>query len=331
MDVDAFSVVHAPDWDRLRHLVGRRRLTGAEADELVRLYQLTATHLSMIQSAAPDPALVTRLSGLLARARSRIAGANEASWSDLGGFVLRRLPAALYRVRWPTLGVALAFVFLAGATGWWVAVTPDVQSALGTPAELHRYADEAFAAYYSANPAPSFAAQVWTNNAWIAAQSIGLGITGVFPVWVLGQNAVGVGAAAGVMAAYGALGPFFGLILPHGLLELTAVFVATAAGLRIFWAWVAPGPTTRGRAVAREARSLVTVALGLVGVLAVAGLVEAFVTPSSLPGPARIGVGVAVWVAFWAYVLTLGRTAARSGETGDLDDDRAGYTTVVSG
>ena len=34
---------------------------------------------------------------------------------------------------------------------------------------------------------------------------------------------------------------FFGLILPHGILELTAVFVAAGVGLRLFWSWVEPG------------------------------------------------------------------------------------------
>lgn len=331
MDVDAFSAVHGAEWDRFRDLVRRRRLTGPEVDELVSLYQVTATHLSMIQSSAPDPALVARLSGLLARARVTITGSHEPSWSDLGEFVLRTLPVALYRVRWWTVAVALAFCSLAAVTGWWVATTPDAQAGLGTPTELQQYADEAFEAYYSASPAPSFAAQVWTNNAWIAAQSIGLGITGVFPVWVLGQNAVAVGAAAGVMAAYDRLGVFLGLILPHGLLELTAIFVAGAAGLRIFWAWVAPGPVPRGRSVAREARSLVTVALGLVAVLALAGLVEAFVTPSALPGPVKVGVGALVLATFWAYPLTLGRRAARAGVSGDLDEDRAGYVAPTAG
>lgn len=329
--MDAFTAVHEPQWRRFESLARRRRLSGPEADELVNLYQVTATHLSMVQSAAPDPVLVARLSGILAGGRSAIAGSHEPSLSDVGPFFLRSLPAALYRIRWWTLAVALAFCTLAAISGWWVATTPDAQAALGTPAELQRYADETFEAYYSASPAPSFAAQVWTNNAWIAAQSIGLGITGIFPIWVLGQNAVAVGAAAGVMAAYERLGVFLGLILPHGLLELTAIFVAGAAGLKIFWAWVAPGPKPRGRSVATEARALMTVAVGLVLVLALSGLVEAFVTPSGLPGPAKVAIGAAVLAAYWTYPLTLGRRAVRSGETGDLDEDRAGYGVRTAG
>jgi hypothetical protein len=57
MDLDVFVAAHRTEWDRLDALLRRRRsLTGTEADELVTLYQRTATHLSLIQSSAPDPA-----------------------------------------------------------------------------------------------------------------------------------------------------------------------------------------------------------------------------------------------------------------------------------
>ncbi len=76
MDLDAFSAVHAGTWARLEQLSKQRHLTGAESDELVRLYQLVATHLSTVRSTAPDPALVARLSYVLGRARAAIACAH---------------------------------------------------------------------------------------------------------------------------------------------------------------------------------------------------------------------------------------------------------------
>src|SRR5699024_6523760 len=144
---------------------------------------------------------------------------------------------------------------------------PAALSRMGTPHARAQYASQAFEAYYSNFPAPDFAAQVWTNNAWIAARAIGGGITGVFPIWMLVQNAHGVGMAGAVMAEHGYLEQFFGLILPHGLMELTAIFVAVGAGVKLCWAWIAPGPRTRSRALAEEGRSLVSVAIGLVVVL----------------------------------------------------------------
>ncbi|OKJ70291.1 hypothetical protein AMK30_25660 [Streptomyces sp. CB02460] len=59
MDLDVFVHSHRVEWDRLDHpRAGGRRLTGAEADELVDLYQCTATHPSLIPSSPPDPLLV---------------------------------------------------------------------------------------------------------------------------------------------------------------------------------------------------------------------------------------------------------------------------------
>ena len=74
------------------------------------------------------------------------------------------------------------------------------------------------------------------------------------------QNAVNVGATGGLMASCDRLDLFFGLITPHGLLELSCIFVAAAAGPQIFWAWVAPGRRPRGAALASEGRALATVA-----------------------------------------------------------------------
>lgn len=329
VDLDAYQVARAEQWRRLDQLARSRRRTGAESDELVRLYQSAATDLSVIRSAAPDPDAVSRLSQRVARARSAIVGAHEPSWRDVGVFVGESLPAALYRIRWWTVAVMVTFVGLAVLAGWWVATQPDALAAMGTPAERQQYVDHAFAEYY--DPGAGFAAMVWTNNAWLTAVCVAAGITGIGPVYLLISNAVNVGAVGGMMGAHGELALFLQLIAPHGLLELTAVFVAGAAGLRIFWTWVDPGPRTRGRALAEEGRALFTVAVGLVGVLAVSGLVEGFVTGSGLPWGAKVTIGAAALAAFWTYVLVLGRRAVRAGATGDLDPDRAGYAVPLAG
>lgn len=331
VDLDAFAAVHEQEWERLEALTRTRSLTGGEVDEFTRLYQATAGHLSVVRTQAPDPALVSRLSALLGEARARLAGTREFGWRDLGQFFLVTLPLAFHRVRWWTAGAGAFFVAVAVLAGWWFTLSPAAAAAVGTPDELRQYAEEAFAAYYSDNPAPDFAAQVWTNNAWIAFQAIGGGITGVFPLYVLYANAVGVGQAGGVMALYGDLSVFFGLILPHGLMELTAVFVAAGTGLKLFWAWVAPGRRTRLAALREDGLTLVQVALGLVLVLAVSGLVEGFVTPSALPTGVKLLLGGLVLAAYWAYTLVLGGRAARDGESGLLDEDRMGYHTAQAG
>ncbi len=321
MDLDAFQALHEERWQRLKALSKRSRLSGAEADELARLYQTTASDLARVRSSAPDPALVSRLSVLLASARATLSGARPPLHREAARFMVLSMPAALYRIRWWTVAVMAAFLIVSVATGVHYATHPDLMTNLGTFEERQQYAEEAFASYYSEHPSTSFFAQVWTNNAWVAAMSVAGGFTGIFTVYVQFQNAVGVGTAGAIMHEFGYLGEFFQLITPHGLLELTAVWVAGAAGLRIFWTMLVPGPRTRMRALAEEGRAMFGVVLGLVLVLLVSGLVEGYVTGSALPWGVKIAIGVAVLAGFWTMVLTLGRRAVAMGETGDVSAD----------
>ena len=331
MDLDAYTAARSADWEELSRLAAKRRLDGPEADRLIDLYQSGAADLSAIQTSAGSTAVGDRLSLALSSARLRFTGAGANLFSQLPRFFVLQLPAALYRLRWIVLAVAVATVIIATLYAVWITGNPDVLRNLGNDADLRRYVEHDFIDYYSSNPASSFAGQVWTNNAWIAAQCIAFGITGVYVPYVLIQNAIGVGTAAGVMFAYGRGDVLFSYIVPHGLLELTSVFVAAAAGLRIFWAWIAPGARTRGQALAEDGRALFTVAVGCAISLFVSGLIEGFVTPSALPVWAKISIGALALAAFLAYMLVLGRRAVRAGETGDLTEYEAGTRRIVAG
>ena len=323
MDVDAYVIAHQAEWDRLAVLVRqRRRLSGAEADELVTLYQRASTHLSQLRAGAgSDPARVARLATLVARARSAVTGAHVPSWRTVARFAARDFPAAVYRARWWWLGAAAGSLVVAVATGWWIARSPGVQGALLPPAQAKALVQQQFKGYYTANPAASFAAQVWTNNVWVAAQALIFGILlGIPTVFVLLENAVNVGVDGGYLFAHGKGALFFSLILPHGMLELSAVFLAAAAGLRLGWTVIDPGDRRRGQALAQEGRAMVTITLGLIVVLGVSGIIEAFVTPSSLPTWARITVGAVALAAFLGYALGLGRRAVAAGLTGDMEE-----------
>src|ERR1700676_5678924 len=165
MDVDAFVLAHRATWDRLDRLVKRRRrLSGAEIDELVELYQRVSTHLSMVRSVSSDSVLVGRLSSLVARARSAVMGAHAPLWSEFARFWTVAFPVVAYRAwRW-WLGTAIAFFAIATVIAIWVAGTPEVQATLGTPREIDQLVNHDVASYYSDNPAGSFALQVWVNN-----------------------------------------------------------------------------------------------------------------------------------------------------------------------
>ncbi|MEW2581669.1 stage II sporulation protein M [Streptomyces virginiae] len=324
MDLDVFVTAHRAEWDRLEQLLGRgRKLTGEEADELVALYQRTSTHLSLVQSSTPDPMLTGRLTQLVARARATVTGTRRAGWRDAALFFTVGFPAAVYRSRRWWIPTALLSTALGVLIGWWIATHPEVQGAIAAPEQLKELTKPGgeYETYYSSNPAGSFAAQVWTNNAQAAAMCLVLGVfLGIPVLWILFLNMANLGVGLGLMASAGRLDVFLGLILPHGLLELTAVFVAAGTGLRLGWTVIDPGPRTRRTALAEQGRAALGMAIGLAVVLFVSGLIEGFVTPSGLPTWARITIGVVAEAAFLIYVFVLGGRAARAGELGDVEE-----------
>ena len=330
MDLDAHVAARSRYWGRLEELASRRRLTGAEGDELLDLYQRVSTDLSVVRSATPDPSVVSYLSMLLTRARVTMVATKTTTWSDLLGFFTRTFPAALYRTRWWWVTTALSSMLVIALVAAWTLRHPEVYTSQLTPAEINAYVGTDFEHYYSEFPHHEFATLVWVNNAWVAAQCIALGVLGLPVLYVLFSNVQSVGVIAALMMANDRTSLFFGLILPHGLLELTAVFVAAAVGLRLFWSWVEPGPRTRLQAFAAEGRTAVAIALGLVAVLLVSGTIEGFVTPSDLPTWARIGIGVVAESTFLAYVFVVGRRAHAAGVTGDLDARDVGDLEIVA-
>lgn len=322
MDLDAYVAERRGEWDRLRTLTRTRRLTPAEADELVLLYQRTATHLSVIHGRAPDPALVASLSRLVMAARAKLTGGRRFSLRPVGRFFAAGLPGELYRARWWWGSVAIASVVASVILVAYIAAHPAVPRMFMSDAEIRDLVENGFVGYYSEFHAQNFAAEVWTNNAWLTAQCLAAGVLIVPVFYLLGMNVLNIGLVGGVMAGAGRTSVLLEYLAPHGLLELTCVFIGAGVGLRIGWGWVAPGPhQTRGQALASRARSGMVVALGLAVALGAAGLLEAYVTPSSLPAAIRIAIGAVVWLTFLAYALIWGRVADERGDTADLDPD----------
>lgn len=298
-----------------------RRLDPEEVEELVRLHLRASSHLSTAGTHLHDAELTAWLSRLVARSSAVVHGSRARSWRAVLYALGVTFPAAVWHLRREVVVATVAFVAVGLVVGGWLATSPAAVE-LAMPAEAREaYLEEDFAAYYSSEPATAFAARVFTNNAGVGALAFGVGIAAGIPtLLVLALNGANVGLAAGLFHAAGDAGTFWGLILPHGLLELTAVFVAGAAGLRLGWAVVAPGERTRRAALAIEGRRAVVVVLGLVVVFALAAVIEAFVTPAPWPTWARIATGALVWAAFIGWVVVVGRSAARRGLTGALEE-----------
>ncbi|EEH63219.1 membrane protein [Gleimia coleocanis DSM 15436] len=320
MDLDAFVATHQSTWEELDYLSRQHSLTAAEADRLVKLYQQTATHLSTLRSQAPDPTLVMSLSSIVARSRRRLGTSSESFFASIKYFFVSSFPAELYLMRKWWLGTMAVSYLFAFIVALWIYFHPELHDLIGSPAQIKQLVNHDFEAYYSEYAHSHFAASVWVNNAWVSAQAIVFGVSGVHVVYVLFNNMLSLGVNAALMTYYGKGTLFWGLILPHGLLELTAVFVACGAGFRLFWSWVSPGPMRPFENFARVGRSVMTIVLGLIAVLAVAGFIEGFVTPSGLPTFVRVGIGVLALTGFLLYSLVLGRQQALAGADGDVLD-----------
>ncbi|HEU5083516.1 MAG TPA: stage II sporulation protein M [Acidimicrobiales bacterium] len=322
MDLDRYIAQHQPAWDRLAHLSrrGRRgahRLEPAELDELVQLYQRVSGHLSHARVAYADPALTSLLTRTVADANAVIYGARSSARTAVRDFVLVSFPGAVWRIRHFVLVAALLTVVPGFAVGTWIANSDAALEASGPEAVRAAYVEEDFEAYYSSEPASQFAAEVTFNNIQVSITAFAVGILAcVGTAGILVFNGANVGVAGGLFHAVGEWERFWGLILPHGLLEITAVVVAGAAGLRLGWTLIDPGDRPRVEALTEEGRRSVVVVLGLVGAFVTAGLIEGFVTGSPLPTAVRVGIGVLVEAAFVTYVVRLGRAA----EAAEIDE-----------
>jgi uncharacterized membrane protein SpoIIM required for sporulation len=90
------------------------------------------------------------------------------------------------------------FLLVAFALGGFIASSPEAQLAVAAPEVVQQLVTEDFEDYYSSAPAQDFAARVFTNNAYVAAQAILFGVLLGLPVLaVLYLNAVNVGVAGG--------------------------------------------------------------------------------------------------------------------------------------
>lgn len=326
MDIDSYITHNQAAWARLSGLTGRARrrvadLRPEELDELVQLYQRTSAQLSYARTTYDDDALTRRLTRLVADASGVIYGTRPRSRRAVAQFFSITFPAAVWDSR-RFIGIGFALLFVpALLMGGWLLSSPRALDASKPPAEREVYVQDQFEQYYSDHPHAEFFAKVTTNNIRVSFMAFAGGalfcvLGAVFLIF----NGVGLGAAGAWMIAAGDGQRFFGLILPHGLLELSAICIAGGTGLRLGWALIAPGDRTRSTALTEEGRRAVAVVIGLMTMFLAAGTIEGFVTGSGLSPTARVTIGVVAWLAFVSYLVVRGRAAAARGFTGELGE-----------
>ena len=335
MDIDRFIARNAPAWDRLARLTsqarhGLSRLQPDEIDELVALYQRVSAHLSHARSAYQDPGLTMRLTTLISEASGVIYRGRSRPGRAVADFFIWRFPAAVYQSgRFIAASAALMFV-PALTLGIWLANSDRALDVAWPEALREAMIEEDFESYYSSDTATNFSTQVTVNNIQVAFEAFAAGILLCIPTaLILAVNGAYLGEVAGLFTAVGEQGKFYGLVLPHGLLELTAVVLAGAAGLRMGWAIIAPGDRGRGEALGIEARRSVVIVLGLVVAFMGAGFIEGFVTGRVSSTALRVGIGVAAELLFVTWIVVQGRTATIRGLTGDIGELDKGWDELA--
>jgi uncharacterized membrane protein SpoIIM required for sporulation len=331
MDIDAWVVKHQHEWARLSELTHEarkpRNLSSESLDELVRLYQRVGAHLASARvSFAGDQALISRLTLLVTDAHSVLYSQRETdAKGSLITFATLTFPNSVWAIRW-FIAASTFLTFVPWAVfNTWLAISPRAVNAVGPATIRDQYIHDKFENYYRSDSASTFANQVFWNNVRVAILAFALGILlCVFTAYVLAQNGAIGGTAGGLFTNIGEWQKFWGLILPHGLLELSAVIVAGAAGLRIGWTVIDPGARSRGSALGEEGRKAGNVILGLVVAFLIAALIEGFVTGQPWSTWVRVGIGVAAFVTFWGFTFSFARQQRRLRrmEAADLRRDR---------
>jgi uncharacterized membrane protein SpoIIM required for sporulation len=319
---ETFVAERGPQWQELDDLVrrARRRPSRLGAEGVLRLgrcYRAASADLALARRAFPGDPIVTRLDDLVGRARHVVYDAAPRR-ASLREFLVR---GYWRRVRERPGLLAVAALMLLGSmalTGWWawrdpasaVRVVPAEYAAVTEPrpagADLGIPADEQ----------AELASLILTNNIRVTFLAFAGGILlGLGTAWTLLLNGVLIGALSGLAIDAGNGRAFLELVVAHGVLELSCIVVAGAAGLRLGDGLLHPGTRRRGVALRDEARGAVEMVLGTALLLVVAGLVEGFVTPAGLGTAPVVAVGVGLGAAFWGLVAVRGRpapTAARS-------------------
>jgi len=320
----AFIARHEAEWQALEGWLlapekrPRRQVPAGRALCFPGDYRRLCQHLALARTRGYSRALTERLQRLVEAGHRVLYQPPPPRWQRIAGFIVAGFPR-LVRAEWKLMLVAGALFYvpaplLLALLQWhpeYARVLFNSMQLAGfermyDPANEHLGRD-------SGTDLVMFGHYVW-NNVSIAFRSFASGLVfGVGAIYVLGFNGVVIGGVAGHLTAIGYGGPFWRFVVAHSALELTALVIAGAAGLKLGLTLIAPGRQRRGPALAAAGRVGGQLALGAFVMLVGAAFVEAYWSSiASLPDTVKFGSGALLWalVAFW---LGWGGRARRHG------------------
>jgi uncharacterized membrane protein SpoIIM required for sporulation len=316
MHPDAFAATRGPAWEELASLTaaarGRaRRLPAADILRLGARYRETAADLAYARRRFGDDPVTRHLETLVVRARPLVYGA-PARRGSLVAYLSRGYWRAVAERPKPLIAAWLLLLVPAVLAALWALNDPSAAGGL-VPADLRSVSESQHSGLvlHGAGEHAGVSIGIFVNNIQVTFLAYAGGMTlGLLTGYVLVTNGILLGAVAGLSTGAGNGDDIVRLIAGHGVLELSCIAVAAAAGLRVGWALVEPGVVTRAASLRAEAARSVGIVLGTMPWLILAGLVEGFVT-GTYGIAVVLPLGVALGALYWGLVLTLGRAPSR--------------------
>lgn len=284
MYVKQFRQHHEESWRALER-AGRDRhqsfTSAVELNDYARLYRKVASDLSYAQTHFPDHEITRYLNALVTVAHNRFYRSERGRFAAVGTFFASGLPTLVRAMR--TYIIVSTLVSLAAvAYGYVVTLHAPLAAYQMLPAQI------AGVNFTHLGPRtwndPVVASGIMVNNIMVALYAFVGGITfGTFTLYILWKNGLMLGVLAALVQSSHQTTVFWSLILPHGVTELTAIFISGGAGLAFAHRLLDPGPYRRGRALVHALRQAVQLLFGVAAMLVIAGTIEGFLTPSALP------------------------------------------------
>lgn len=338
-----FLETRAGAWDRLESIISRASRRGISAlddkelHELTRLYPAVAVDVAKARMYNIDPITQKRINQLAISAHGLLYRRKNIRYFHAVWTFFRDDYPRLFRRLWPYFALA-ATIFAVSLLGAYVSTRLKPSNAyLFVPGQLD-IADEEpgisskdISERFRRIAKPPMAAGIMANNVSVAFSAFALGITaGIGTCYVVIFNSMMLGGFAAHFSNHGLSYDFWSFIAPHGVLEILAILLSAAAGLRLGLSVAVPGELTRSASLRVGARDAVLLVLGTIPMFILAGVVEGFVTPSYLPGVAKIVLGMALGFVTIAYLISAGRdsTSARTVEVSFFKNKLKGGASI---
>lgn len=318
--VEQFIAAKKPGWERLTALLSRSQLSGltalsaAELSEFGQLYRSATSDLAVARRDYPSHRIVGYLNGLVGQAHGVIYQGRSTRKNSLLRFFTTTFPQA-FRSTWRYTLAAFLMFFIPAVIGFALtyanpAIGGTLIPGIDSRIEDVRNKNEWWKDINQDGRAAS-ASMIMTNNIQVAILAFAGGmLLGTLTLYVLGMNGLMLGVIAGAAQALDFAGNLWGFVAAHGVIELSVIFIAGGAGLQLGWSFIRPELLTRRAALVVAARRAATLLLGCVPLLIIAGTIEGFVSPSSLPLWVKLAVSLLSGVLLYAYLLLSGRATA---------------------